>query len=194
MYILGTVYAFINILFGVLHLLSFSLKQLLLQPSVDHLRLNALATETTFCSDMKKKPQNCPAFLCTWPKTEFLSCLLLTLSGHGPRRGCVAAAAAACCRGNQLVGISIRQCSRSLWDRVQNLGKCLNTKEIYISRPLTFPLSPFVICLGANTKYVSMPFSSRYSHLSPPLPGSSSNSPCRLSLVVWEIWTLLNRP
>lgn len=38
-----------------------------------------------------------------------------------------------------------------------------------------------------------MPFSSRYSHLSPPLPGSSSNSPCRLSLVVWEMCTLLGR-
>lgn len=36
-----------------------------------------------------------------------------------------------------------------------------------------------------------MPFSCRYSHLSPPSPGSSSNSPCRLSLVVWEMCTLL---
>lgn len=67
-------------------------------------------------------------------------------------------------------------------------------KDRHISRPLTFPLSPFVMCLGANTKYVSMPFSSRYSHLSPPLPGSSSNSPCRLSFVVWEMWTFLDRP
>lgn len=59
---------------------------------------------------------------------------------------------------------------------------------------LTLPLSLFAKCLGARTKYVLMPLSSRYSHLSPPLPGSSSNSPCRLSLVVCEICTLLDRP
>lgn len=81
---------------------------------------------------------------------------------------------------------------------------CVLSKNINISPPkhlerllkfsqimLTFPLSSFATCLGGKTKYVSMPFSSRYSHLSPPFPGSSSNSPCRLSLVVWEMCTLL---
>lgn len=88
--------------------------------------------------------------------------------------------------------------------KVKVNAPCVLSKNINISPPkylerqfklsqsmLTFPLSSFATCFGGKTKNVSMPFSRRYSHLSPPFPGSSSNSPCRLSLVVWEICTLL---
>lgn len=83
---------------------------------------------------------------------------------------------------------------------VSNRRKPGSTVEIHIFRSiwrgyktLTSLLSPCSVCFGTRTKYVSIPFSSRYSHLSPPLPGSTSNSPCRLSLVLWEICTLLVR-